>query len=193
MVYDIKTFALNRFASFVIPPSDAPWSGLIYHLSKRFDRNVHEKGVVEITCSLIERTYCWHIVNYDWDDYLYANNSANSWFQFEFKDQVVSLTDDGLTSVEYGRFHLFEWPLAGSMDYNEWIILDHQKTQILIGKYITKIFHCNDSSSGSQFHRYIRSSQTMKNSSGSYYLLLSNIEFFGPMLTFPVNSVTSEV
>jgi hypothetical protein len=133
------------------------------------------------------------ILNYEWDDYFYANNSPNSWIQFEFKDQVVSLTDDGLTSAEYKRFRLFEWPLAGSMDSNEWIILDHQKTQILNGKYITKIFQCNDSSFSSQFYRYIRLSQTGKNSSGFDHLLLSNIEFFGQMMTFTVNSVTTEV
>jgi hypothetical protein len=177
----------------VIPPSDPPWSGLIYHLSKKFDGNVHKKGVVEITCSSTERNECWHIVNYEWSDYFYANNSPNSWVQFDFKDRVVCLTDYALKSAGYEGFRLFEWQLAGSMDSNEWITLDRQKTQVLNGKYITKIFHCNDSSSSSQFYRYIRLTQTGKNSSGYDYLLLSNTEFFGSMMTSTVNSVTSEV
>jgi hypothetical protein len=190
IVYDIKTFPPNRFTDGVTRSPDSPWSGLICYLCKMIDGNVHEKGIVEITCSSTSRNQCWQIVNYDWNDYFYTTNSPNSWIQFDFKDRVVSLTDYALKSDGHSRHHLLEWQLAGSMDCNEWTVLDRQKTQDLNGNFITKIFHCNGSSSNSQFYRYIRLTQTGKDSYGHDNLLLSNIEFFGSMIASTVNSLT---
>jgi hypothetical protein len=98
IVYYIKTFPLHRFTDFVIQLRDSLWSGLICHLCKMFDGNVHEKGIVEITSSSTSRNKCWQIVNYDWNDYFYTHNEPNSWIQFDFKDRVVSLTDYALKS-----------------------------------------------------------------------------------------------
>jgi hypothetical protein len=192
-VYDMKIFPTNRFTSFVNRSPDSPWSsGLIYHLCQMFGGNIHEKGIIEITCSSTGYNKCWQIVNYDWNNYFHTNNSPNNWIQFDFKDRVVSLTDYALKSDGNLGCHLVEWQVAGSMDCNEWTILDHQKTQDLNGKYRTKIFHLNDSSSSSPFYRYIRLTQTGKNSSNGDYLCLSNIEFFGWMTTSIVNSVNSK-
>jgi hypothetical protein len=192
IVYDVKTFPQNRFTGFVNRSPDSPWSGLIHYLIEICNGNVHEKGIVEITCSSTNSNQCWQIVNYDWNSHFQTNNSPNSWIQFDFKDRVVSLTDYALKSDGGGGYHLLEWLVAGSMDSNELKILDHQKTQVLNGNSITKIFHCNDNSSDSQFYRYIRLTQTGKDSSGYDYLRLSNIEFFGSMKTSTINSITSK-
>jgi hypothetical protein len=69
-----------------------------------------------------------------------------------------------------------EWTISGSNDGNSWTIVDNQKTQALNGQYITKLFECGDKSSVSSFYRYLRLTQTGKNSSGYDYLHLSNIE-----------------
>jgi hypothetical protein len=123
-------------------------------------------------------------VKYDWNDYFYTHNSANSWIQFDFKDRSVSLTHYALKSDghTYGSYHLLEWTISGSNDGKDWTILDEQNTQDLNGNYVTKMFCCGDSSSVSQFYRYIRLTQTGKNSSGHDHLMLANIEFFGSMV-----------
>jgi hypothetical protein len=46
---------------------------------------------------------------------------------------------------------------------------------------VTKVFGC-ESSSVSQFYRYIRLTQTGKSSCECNYLMLGNIEFFGTMV-----------
>jgi hypothetical protein len=65
------------------------------------------------------------------------------------------------------------------MDGNTWSVLDSQNTRKLDGPSITKIFECHGDSVASDFYRYIRLTQTGKNSSENDYLPLANIEFFG--------------
>jgi hypothetical protein len=84
-----------------------------------------------------------------------------------------SLKSDG------GANHLLEWTISSSNDGNSWTIVDHQKTQDLNGKLITKLFECGDRSSISSFHHYLRLTVTGKNLSGYSHLQLLNIEVFG--------------
>jgi hypothetical protein len=122
-------------------------------------------------------------VNYDWTDWFTSMNSPNSWIQFDFKDRVVSLTHYALKSDgNFSSHHLLEWTISGSNDGNSWIIVDCQKTQALNGRFITKLFECSDKSSVSPFYRYLRLTQTGKNTSGGDCLMLSNIEFFGSIV-----------
>jgi hypothetical protein len=171
------------------PQSDSDpvslFCGLIHHLCDESQGNVHERGVVNITCSSRARNECWQIVNYDWNDYFYTQNLANSWIQFDFKDRLVSLTHYSLKSGGASGYHFLEWTISGSNDGNSWTIVDDQKTQVLNGKYITKLFECGDKSSVSSFspfYRYLRLTQTGKNSSKNDHLDLSNIEFFGSIV-----------
>jgi hypothetical protein len=191
LIYSSNELSLNRFKNCLSrnPPSESNassvstslFSGLIHHLCSECDGNVHERGVVNITCSSRERSQCWQVVNYEWNDYFYTQNSPNSWIQFDFKDRLVCLTHYALKSDgHYG--HLVEWTVSGSKDGNSWTIVDYQKTQALNGRLLTKLFECGDKSSDSEFYRYFRLTQTGKNSSGTDYLLLSNIEFFGSIV-----------
>jgi hypothetical protein len=180
-IYDLTYFPQNRFTDFVIRSPTSPWSGLICHLCKKWGGNVHEKGVIEIRCSSTGHNQCWQTVK------------AKSWIQFDFKDRYVSLTEYSLKSDGNSYCHLVERQLAGSMDCNKWTIVDHQKTQDLNGQYITKIVHCNDNSSDSQSYRYIRLTQTGKDSSGYDFLHLSTIEFFGSMMTSAFNELILKV
>jgi hypothetical protein len=109
-------------------------------------------------------------------------NSPNSWIQFDFKDRFVSLTHYVLKSDGNWRDHLMEWTISGSNDGSSWTIIDSRKTQDLNGEYITKQFECGDKLSVSPFYRYLRLTQTGKNSYGDDYLGLANIEFFGSIV-----------
>jgi hypothetical protein len=190
LIYSSTELSLNRFKNCVSrtrpsnpnSDSDSIFSGLIHHLCEEFHGNVHERGVVNITCSSRCYDECWQIVNYDWNSYFYTNSSPNSWIQFDFKDRFVSLTHYALKSDGNNGYHLQEWTISGSKDGNSWTIVDDQHTQSLNGNYVTKLFECGDNSSVSEFYRYLRLTQTGKNSSGYDHLMLSNIEFFGSIV-----------
>jgi hypothetical protein len=188
LIYSSNELNLNRFTNCFssTPPSGSTssslFSGLIHHLCQKYDGNVHERCVVNITCSSNYRNNCWQVVNYDWNDWFETQNSPNSWIQFDFKDRLVSLTHYALKSDGDWSYHLLEWTISVSNDENSWTIVDHQKTQDLKGQYITKLFECCDQSSNSKFYRYFRLTQTGKDSSGNDYLDLSNIEFFGSIV-----------
>jgi hypothetical protein len=102
--------------------------------------NVHAKGLVAISCSSNERNQCWDVVNYDWNKYWFTSNSPNSWIQFDFKDQPVSLSHYALKSDGNGDCHLLQWALQGSVDRNSWTDLDRRNTQELNRNNVTQIF-----------------------------------------------------
>jgi hypothetical protein len=191
IVYQRNELSFDRFTEFYVNRSpESPWSGLIAHLTELCGGNVHEKQVVEITCSSTGRGHCWDVVNYRSDIHWDTNNVLNSWIQFDFKDRIVSVTHYALKSREEDSHHPLQWTLNGSMDGQTWTILDIQNTQELRGSSKTSIFRCNDGSSGSHFYRYIRLLQTGKNSSGYDFLVLSNAEFFGLMLKSTMSEFT---
>jgi hypothetical protein len=174
-----KTAQTAELKNIVNRHPESPWSGLICYLCEQCGGNVHEKGLIDITCSSRSHNQCWQVVNYGWTDYFYTENRPNSWIQFDFKDRVVSLTHYALKSHS-GEINWFvEWTLQGSMNGNTWSVLDTRNTQELKGKSITKIFECQSISSVSEFYLYIRLTQTGETSHGEDYLILTNIEFFG--------------
>jgi hypothetical protein len=153
---------------------------LIHHLTKVCGGNVCERGIVDITCSSTVRNKCCQVADHDWNDYWYTNGVANSWIQFDFKNRCVSLAHSTLKSGGSG-YHLLEWTVAGSRDGVSWDPIDCRKTQELNDNYITKTFTLSASMSGTRFYRYIRLTQTGKNSSGCDFLMLAVVEFFGRM------------
>jgi hypothetical protein len=164
----------------VIRIPESPWSGLISYLSAKCDGNVYEKGLVDISCSSRFRNQCWEVVNYGRTDSFGTEDQPNSWIQFDFKDRVVSFTHYALKSHSGTANFPLQWKLQGSMNGNAWSVLDTQNTQELKAKSVTKIFTCQGNSV-SNFYRYVRLTQTGRNSSGYDYMKLTNIEFFGSM------------
>jgi hypothetical protein len=172
----------SRLSKPVTRIPDSPWSGLISYLGELSLGNVHEKGVVEITCSSNERHQCWQVVDYDWNDCWYTANHPDSWIQFDFKEWVVCLTHYSLKSHSGGANFLLKWELKGSNDKTTWVGLDKQQTNEINGTSITKTFSCPLARRSSDFYRYIRLQQTGKASTGQDYLILANIEFFGSIV-----------
>jgi hypothetical protein len=103
---------------------------------------------------------------------------------FDFKEKKVSLSSYSLKSDGYGGLHLLQWKLEGSNDGSSWTCLDSRNTRDLNGDYIVKNYSTNNHDS----YRYIRITQTGKNSSypglgrpPTDYFRLSQIEFFGTL------------
>jgi hypothetical protein len=182
VICDVRDIPSTRFDGCTVRFPDSPWSGLMFTLCEECHGNVHERGLVAITASSTSRNQCWQVVNYDWNDYWYTTNVANSWIQFDFKDRLISVTDYALKSDGNGGHHLLHWALSGSIDGEAWTVIDSQNTQELNGKFITKFFHCSSGFSFPHFYRYLRLTQTGKNSFGNDSFMLANIEFFGVMV-----------
>jgi hypothetical protein len=163
IIYDGTEFRREnaRLKSVVTRMPESPWSGLISYLSQTCD--VHEKGLVEITCSAPAWNQCWEVVNYGWTDWFATTSKPNSWIQFDFKDRVISLTHYVLKSHSGHYHYLLQWTVQGSMDGNHWSALDDQNRQDLNGKSITKMFECHGNSPVFDFYRYIRFTQTGHN------------------------------
>jgi hypothetical protein len=173
----------GRYSDLVCRSPDSPWSGLIAHLGRLCEGNVHTQGFMNISCSSTCQNQCWDVVNYDWNNYWYTGNSPNSWIQFDFKDRVVSLTHYALKSDGNNAHHLVEWTVQGSIDGISWTDLDRRHTQELNNTSVTKIFSCNVPFSQPHFYRFIQLMQNGKNGSGSDNLMLGNFECFGSMVT----------
>jgi hypothetical protein len=65
LLYEREELSNAVFLEAVNRVPNSPWSGLISHLRDLCHGNVHENGVVEITCSSPGRHKCWEVVN-DW-------------------------------------------------------------------------------------------------------------------------------
>jgi hypothetical protein len=164
--------------------SQFPFSGLVCYLHDLCGGNIHTKGVVNIVCLSIGRNQCWKVVDYDWNDYWHSNHVASSWIQFGFKNRSVSISHYSLKSHNGSSSEFLHWTLSGSTDGNSWIVLDRRNTEDLKGRSITKTLECNERPSVCKFYRYVRLTQTGKNSNNNDYFILTNIEFFGSMVNF---------
>jgi hypothetical protein len=192
LVYDRSELSSKELSGCVTrsPDPQLPFCGLIGDLGSVCGGNVHTKGAVSITCSSTAHNQCWQVVDSDWTSWWCSKDVANSWIQFDFKDRAVSLTHYALKSHSGGGDWFVQWPLLGSTDGNSWTVLDRRHTQDLNGLSIIEIFECNESSRVGSFYRYIRLTQTGKNSSNHDSLKLTNIEFFGSMKNSTSESVT---
>jgi hypothetical protein len=92
-------------------------------------------------------------VNYGWTDWFATTNKLNNWIQFDFKDQVVSLTHYVLKSHSGHDNYLPQWTVQGPMDGNNWSVLDNQNAQDLNGQSIPKMFECRGNLSVIDFYR----------------------------------------
>jgi hypothetical protein len=155
---------------------------LIHHLTDICGGNVHERGIVEISCSSTERNQCWQVVDYNWTDYWHSMNSANSWIQFDFKNREVFINRYALKPHKGSSNFLVQWTLAGPRDGTVWELIDSRNTQELVKALDSKMFDCSSQSNERRFYRYIRLTQTGKTSSGQDYLILTNVEFFGSLI-----------
>jgi hypothetical protein len=170
-------FVMNAFGL----ESRESFKGIISHLSSQCGGNVHTHEIVSITASSNGRNSCHQVVDYDWTDYWYSNNAANSWIQFDFKTRRISPTHYTIKSDGNNGYHLLKWSLDGSNDGTSWINLDRRDTNDLNGPRIVKTYECGSNESSNSFFRFIRLTQTGKDSNGYDYLHLGNLEFHGKL------------
>jgi hypothetical protein len=182
-----KRFAEMRIGE-AFPFEGNEWDGILSHLAKDCDGNVHEKGIVNITASSEGSGKCWQVTNHGWSGYWYSANVPDSWICFDFIEKSVSLRYYTLKSHNGMRNWFTQWEIEGSNDGNDWESLDSRNTRDLCGKSIAKSYQCLKVDRIKYF-RFIRMRQTGKTNDNEDHLILCNIEFFG--IVCPQNSVSS--
>jgi hypothetical protein len=169
----------ERFAPFQFLYRGSDLEGIIHALTKRCGGNVHEKGSVNISCSSSATGTPIDLANLtkpcnSW----YTGNNANSWIQFDFKDQAVCVNSYTLNSGGTG-YYIQHWVIEVSNDGSSWVAIDSRSGSSLGSTNVTKHFECT--SPPKEFSRYIRLRQTSTNANGYHFLALGNIEFFGQL------------
>jgi hypothetical protein len=147
--------------------------------------NVARQGLVTITGNSVEKIRdadLPEIVNLEWTRCWTSQNVPNSWLQFDFGSRQVAVTGYFIKTYPCVRnfSHLRSWVLEGCGPSGKWIELDaRQDNHELNGKSRTAIFTCSVNAYASQ----IRLRQTGPNHHGDNYLILTNVEFFGDVVT----------
>jgi hypothetical protein len=108
-----------------------------------------------------------------------SRTGNNQWLCYDFKDRRVEVRRYSIRSqfdLGRGACHPKSWGIEGSVDGDEWVILDgKQDNSELNDKNVTKSW----STTKDMKSRYIRLRLTGKNHSGNDELWLSSFEIFG--------------
>ena len=172
----------------VTPKKDSPVKGdgffewdsdewIITLMSEKCGGNPHLQGLIEITASSDPNNNVYKLVDYGWDSHWSSNNEPDSFVKFDFKEQRVCVHGYSLKSDGKIWNLLLSWVLEASEDGETWDIIDVRNSGEDCGFWVPNTMECNQPSD--KYYRYVRLRQTGKNSNGSDYLCLSEIELFG--------------
>jgi hypothetical protein len=152
--------------------------GMMSYLTQRHGGNVHERGIVAITASSI----LFDDPNYDVANV--ADLSRSRWFAtrnvpnqsvvWDFREMRAFLTAYTLWTV-----HLKSWDLEGSIDGENWTMLD---------QHVNSMHFSHNDPRRISFRlavpmecRFIRLTQTGENHWNMHELRLGGVEFFGTL------------
>ena len=150
---------------------------IITLMSEKCGGNPHLKGIIEITASSDPNNNVYKLVDYGWGSHWSSNNEPDSFVKFDFKEQRVCVHGYSLKSDGKIWNLLLSWVLEASDDGETWDIIDERNSGEDCGFWIPNTMECNKPSD--KYYRYVRLRQTGKNSNGSDYLCISEIELFG--------------
>jgi hypothetical protein len=172
--YPIRKLADEQEFSYV---KGSPFNGLFASIRRRWKKNAHEKGIVNISAS--DGSFPSKVTNYDWVDCWHSKNIPNSWLQFDFFNRAFSLTQYSIRTFIGGpdSGHLKNWVIEGSNNEKEWVELDRRENNDeLNDRNKAQTFQCQGNTG---IYRYIRLRQFGLNHNGSNFLFIGNVELFG--------------
>jgi len=171
-----------------------PLKGIIRHLKKRYNGNVHDCGAVVVSSSrpMADASYCcaknvvdlksssffWSAHRNIWDD---IPHSKNKWLCYEFRDRKVIPSHYAIrtNSNDIESEHLRNWAVEGSRDGETWVEIDRREDNGELNGYkftatfsVSKICEC----------RMVRIANIGKNWVGSDALEISAFEIFGALI-----------
>jgi hypothetical protein len=179
-----SSVVVDRTVTEIVVNSSRPLDGILSHLERKHEGNVHDHGILTITASSVFR-----------DDPQYSSknlgdpgtvrvfsskNEVNQWVQWDFHEMRVLPTRYSIQTHNspVDRCHLKSWVLEGSIEGLRWTELDHEtNNDDLNGPRAIRTF----SIAKSVECRLIRLRQTGKNQKNNDVLIFFHFEVFGSL------------
>jgi hypothetical protein len=158
---------------------DRPLNGIIAYLNLKCGGNAHTAGLVSVTESSVNGArYGYNTLFFDsLEAYFMSQNRANQWICYNFKSQKVQVTSYSIRSYDYGGgSHPRSWVLEGSLDGNQWVVLDRREDETSL-KEMNQVAEFSVATVGRA--QFIRLRQTEKNWHGTQCLAMSAFEIYG--------------
>lgn len=162
--------------------------GIMYYLSEKTKGNINDNGTIKITSNSYysESYHPKNLVDYNNNNYYYSGDDNNIFILFDFKDNLIQLTNYSIksSSNEQNHYHLKNWVIEVSNDEEEWKEIDsHSYDSTLNDRNVIATFVVKKEND--EFYRFVRLRQTGcswgKYSIDVYTLCFKYIEFFGKL------------
>jgi len=157
------------------------FSGIFNGLSKKLGRNLADSSDVDVTASSIMDSPNGpkNVMKND-DSYWHSQDIPNSWIQFDFKQNKVSITSYSL----HVFYCLKSWKVEGSINGSTFDIIDNKVDTICFKDCEGKFYDPNSQKNFSvqpnnKFYKIIRITSTSKKWNNNDQFNLYRVEFFG--------------
>ena len=170
----------NRYHIKEFPKGSADFDGIINYLRKQTNNQIENE--IKITASSILRNDVndygpYNSIQYENQKYFCTQNSPNSWICFEFKNYQIIPTHYTIRSRNGGYYAPINYKIEVSNDNSTWYEIDKQNGgPFTNGQQAT--FTIPIDKNKQKVAKYIRLTQTVKDSNGSDYLCFESIEFY---------------
>jgi hypothetical protein len=155
---------------------DKSAEGMISHLTKKHDGNVHEKGVVTLTSSSIyednPKCAAKHVADLVGNYWFMSGDQPDQWVCWDFGQMRVRPTHYTMRAVG-----LKSWIVAGSLDGESWVEIHRQTNSQTFKERNQASFAFGNTDA----FRFLRLIQTDKTHGGNNILDLRLLEFFGTL------------
>jgi hypothetical protein len=158
-----------------------PFDGIFSYLTKKYDGNVHDKGIVIITEKSVASTNPGrNVVDLSSLNWYNSQNEQNQWVCFDFQNMRIKPTHYSIRAYcgRVNEQNLKSWVIEASDDGTMWTEIDQRLDN----------FELNAKNAVATFQmakdcecRLIRIRQTSENHHGNYRLLFSAFEIFGTL------------
>jgi hypothetical protein len=179
----------SRFAGFrVLPQGSSPLEGIIAHLTRENNGNVHKQGVVTVTgnedLNDSQVHAAWNAADLTEDSVFFSKNEPNQSLTYDFGDRRVRLTHYAIRSRYNGGSddaYLQSWVVECSLHRNTWTRVDRRENNSqLRGRDVVGLF---DLEAPTELCRFVRLRQTGPNHStyARDRLVVAGFELFGEL------------
>ena len=185
--YHLPGFKVPRCPSLLqnYPFKGEPFKGMIAYLNERYGGNLHDKGVLEVTCSGRVNDDFHEKFVLDLEDKradFCSRAVPGAWFCIDFKDRRFMPMRYSIRTFVFGAgsAHLKSWVIEISKTGEEWIEIDRRvNTEDLNGGFNEKTYEVDKVEDGE--FRFIRLKMIGPNHSGTNDLICSAFEVFGAL------------
>ena len=143
--------------------------------------NPHTEGLLEFSASTVEAGPIALLADRS-DSVFYTSSQVDSWVQLNLKTKKLKVTQYTLKNrASGGGYYLRNWKLQGSNNLLQpWVDLDIRLNDTTLNQDNTwGVFTCSNPSDVA--FQYLRIQETGTNSSGTYHVVLGEVEFYGEL------------